>query len=555
MHRPRPTAAATPRPLTTLTWRARVALALMVTLLAGLVSGNASAGAGAADPGAAMTRVVIEARAGLAQVAGAVAHHGGDVVEVLAPFGMVVADVPAGSVGALEDEAATGTVTPDTPLKVQAADVASANRSTVAVPSRPSAGDGVGVVVVDTGIADHPDVADRVVARYVLAPGTEDDPHGHGTFLAGLVAGSGDDDGANAGVAPQAHLVSVRVADATGETTLARVLHGLAVADAARDRHDAPVVLLALSGPTGEVPDPVMMTLEMLWARGSTVVVAAGNGEHVGSPGADPYLLTVGALDDGGTPEADDDVIAPWSARGPSPWGHAKPDLVAPGVSVVGLRAAGSTIDTDNPTARVGDDYFRGSGTSMSAALTAGAAAAVLADDPTLGPDEVKGRLVGSAAPAPDGADVHAAGAGVLDVEAALTSDAPPANGDLAPLPTPRADGRDAAHAVAPGQLRRTADGLEPAGWTWAGWTWAGWTWDGWTWAGKADSDWAGWTWADGEFAGWTWADNAFAGWTWAEDDWAGWTWADNDWAGWSWAGWTWTGWSWSSAMWGDAPG
>ena len=262
--------------------RATAAIAALLALLASSLGTTGPSAAATLDDLA--TRVVVEARADLGAVASAVAEHGGEVVEVLAPFGMVVADVPAGAVDDLEDEAATGTVTEDTPLQVQSAEgVEHAVRATVAAPTAADAGAGVGVVVVDTGVADHPDLGDRVVARYTFARGHERralDPHGHGTFLAGLVAGSGDaSDGRYAGVAPGAHLVSVRVADADGTTSLSRVLTGLAAADLARDRHDAPVVLLALSGPTGDVPDPVMIVLEMLWSRGSTVVVPAGNGD------------------------------------------------------------------------------------------------------------------------------------------------------------------------------------------------------------------------------------------------------------------------------------
>src|SRR5690606_16939662 len=158
----------------------------------------------------ALTRVVVQARADLGAVAGAIAEHGGQVVEVLAPFRMVVADVPTGAVGAIQAEEATGAVSPDVPMRVQSADgevaaelAADTSRDTIDAPGG-DAGTGVGVVVVDTGIADHPDLAGRVAARYTLAPGQDADAHGHGTFMAGLVAAGGT----HPGVAPGAHLVS-----------------------------------------------------------------------------------------------------------------------------------------------------------------------------------------------------------------------------------------------------------------------------------------------------------------------------------------------------------
>lgn len=550
MERSDPTAAATVQH----GFRQRVlTFGLLAALLVSMLPGHAIA----AD----VERMIVTARTSVDAAARAVVEHGGTVLEDLRPFGMLIADLPADRLGALAADPTTAGVTADTPLRVQSADTPSVTRTTVAAGDDPTAGEGVGVVLVDTGVSDHPDLAGAVVAKVDL---TEDrdgvDHHGHGTFLAGLVAGSGDaSDGAHVGAAPGAHLVSVKVAGADGSTTLARVLQGLVVADAARDRFDAPVVVLALSGPTGDVPDPVMIVLEMLWSRGSTVVVAAGNEGpapgSVGSPGADPYVITAGALDDAGTPEADDDQVPAWSSRGPTAWGHTKPDLVAPGVSVVGLRVPGSTIDAENPTARVGTDYFRGSGTSMSAALTAAAAAVLISDDPALDPDLVKGRLQAGAAAAPPGADPAATGAGVLSIAGALASTAGPANGDLPPLPEPTVrPGNGHGREGAPGQWKRPQHGHAkgrapaPAGWTWT--TWAGWTWTGWTWT---ETDWAGWTWTDRDWSGWTWTGWTWTGWTWTGRDWAGWTWTDAGWAGWTWTGWTWTGWTWTEHGWASA--
>ncbi len=488
-----------------MTRSARLAFALAVTMVVGLLGGTSGSGTAGPVPTHAVTRVIVQATEDLGATASAVVARGGRVLDVISPLGMVVADVPDEALASIEADAATASVTEDVPLQVQSADTTSTEQAiAAATASDPTAGAGVGIVMVDTGIADHADLDDRVVARYDLATGRRGtgqalDAHGHGTFLAGVAAGDG-------GVAPGAHLVSVRVADADGSTTLARVLHGLAVADVARTQHDAPVVVLALAGDPGDSPDPLMITLEMLWARGSTVVVPSGNrGEDgvVTSPGTDPYLITAGAVDDDG-------AVPAWSGRG-TPFGHAKPEVHAPGVAVVGPRVPGSTISDATPVDdAIGPDHLRGSGTSMAAAHVAGQAAAILATEPHLTPTEVKGRLMGA-----------------------------PANADLAPLPEATNSDRGHARVTAPGQLRRTADGLQPAGWTWAGWTWAGWTWAGWTWAGDADAsgdEWAGWTWAHGEWTGWTWA---------------GWTWADNEWAGWTWAGWTWAGWTWAAADWG----
>ena len=292
----------------------------------------------------------------------------------------------------------------------------------------PAAGRGVGVGVLDTGIAAGGDLAGRVVASADLSgEWSFTDSYGHGTFMAGLIAGGGQA-GGPAGVAPGADLVDLKVAGADGATTLGQVLAALPLADAARDRFNLRVLNISLGAPADDpATAPLTEAVERLWADGITVVAAAGNeGGGVDAPGLDPYVLTVGAVDSLGT-------VPAWSSRGTDFAGRAKPDLVAPGVGLVGLRAPGSTIDLANPSARVGDHYFRGSGTSMSTAVVAGAAALVAAEHPDWGPDRIKAALTGSADPVGQ----PGSGAGALDLGAALgTGTVPPANADLFPLRT-----------------------------------------------------------------------------------------------------------------------
>jgi serine protease AprX len=184
--------------------------------------------------------------------------------------------------------------------------------------------------------------------------------------------------GGPAGVAPGAGLVDLKVAGADGATTLGQVLAALQLADAARDRFNLRVLNISLGAPADDPASaPLTEAVERLWADGITVVAASGNeGGGTEAPGLDPYVLTVGAVDGAG-------AVPAWSSRGTDFAGRAKPDLVAPGVGLVGLRAPGSTIDLANPSARVGDHYFRGSGTSMSTAVVAGAAALVAAEHRT----------------------------------------------------------------------------------------------------------------------------------------------------------------------------
>ena len=309
--------------------------------------------------------------------------------------------------------------------------------------SRPAAGRGVGVGVLDTGIAASGDLAGRVVASADLSgEWSFTDSYGHGTFMAGLIAGRRPGRRAGRGRArsrpgrPQGGRSRRRHHPRPG-------LAALQLADAARDRFNLRVLNISLGAPADDpATAPLTEAVERLWADGITVVAASGNeGGGVEAPGLDPYVLTVGAVDGAG-------AVPAWSSRGTDFAGRAKPDLVAPGVGLVGLRAPGSTIDLANPSARVGDHYFRGSGTSMSTAVVAGAAALVAAEHPGWGPDRIKAALTaradpigqngsGAGRPRPGGGAGHGHGAG----------------GQRRPVPA--ADGR-------PGRASRTL----PSRWT-----------------------------------------------------------------------------------------
>ncbi len=285
-------------------------------------------------------------------------------------------------------------------------------------------GFGVGVALLDTGVADHPDLAGRVIDGPDLSEeaGTERehlDSYGHGTFMAGLIAA----DGPVPGAAPGAHIVSVKLAGRDGVTSLSRVIEGIGwvITDGRDEALNVRVLNLSFGVPTNVAPqaDPLAAAVRAAWAAGIVVVAASGNeGEGmVTSPPRDPWILAVGATDNdlAGLPE--------WSGR--ARVGRAlRPDVVAPGVSVASLRAAGSAVDEANPDARIalGDAepaYFRGSGTSMSTALVTGAVAVLAEPRPNATPDDLKAALVrtgvpvaGSAAPA-----VDVAAAEVIDAD------------------------------------------------------------------------------------------------------------------------------------------
>jgi serine protease AprX len=390
-------------------------------------------------------------------------------------------------------------------------------------------GKGVTVAVLDSGVADHPDLAGRIVARVDLTgEGSNGDPGGHGTHVAGLIAGNGAaSNGQWTGVAPQADIASVRVIDATGHAKLSTIFAGLQWVLRNRSTYDIRIANLSFGGAalSGYQNDLLASAVEMLSFSGLTVVVSAGNDGQSGAstittPATDPFVITAGADDANGTAGLKDDSIAKWSSRGPTPFdGIAKPDLVAPGRRVVGLRAAGSTIDAAYPSRRVTAkgavtaQYFTMSGTSMAAAIVSGAAALYLERHPAATPRQVKAQLTATARPL-HGVRAGDQGAGVVDAFAAITK--PQVDAPFTPYPASAAFAEQV-FAKLYGQPILWRDlafhgGVDSRGINWADVTWADITWDGITWEDITWEafDWQGITWEDI-----TWEDITWEGVTW----------------------------------------
>lgn len=298
-------------------------------------------------------------------------------------------------------------------------------------------GDGVTVAVLDTGVVETPDLRGSVRARVDFTPdGDGADRYGHGTHMAGIVAGDGLASlGRWRGVAPEADLVSVKVASWDGATDVSTVLAALQWVVSNKDRFGIRVLNLSFGTDSRQsyLQDPLDYAVERVWAAGILVVAAAGNrgsGEGtISKPGDDPYVLTVGAANLQNTVERTDDVVAGFSSRGPTQDGLAKPDLVAPGVTVVSARAAGSTIDAFRPAARVDEHYFKGTGSSQAAAVVSGIAALMFEADPTLTPDVAKATLVGTTTP--ELAGQPGAGSGLVNAAATIEAVAAGAFRDL----------------------------------------------------------------------------------------------------------------------------
>jgi serine protease AprX len=289
--------------------------------------------------------------------------------------------------------------------------------------SRGYTGRGVGVAVIDTGIrGDLPDfqVSDtdhssRVVASAVVNPGasTADDAYGHGTHVAGLIAGNGLDRpagdplrGKYSGVAPDARLISVKAGDEQGNATVLDVIDGLQFVVDHRADLGIRVVNLSLSSSVAEsaATDPLDAAVESAWLKGIVVVAAAGNRGNASdavqyAPANDPWVISVGAVNDKATKGIEDDVLSSWSSRGTTQDGFAKPDVLAPGAHLVSTIPAGAAYQQQCPQCQVDGSYFRVGGTSMAAAVVSGAVADVLAAHPDWTPGQVKAALVKKSRP------------------------------------------------------------------------------------------------------------------------------------------------------------
>jgi serine protease AprX len=301
-----------------------------------------------------------------------------------------------------------------------------------------SQGRGVGVAVVDTGIAgDIPDFqtpgwnGSRVIASAVTNPCASDatDEYGHGTHVAGLIAGnsllySSDSRyyGRYMGVAPRANLISVKVSDDDGNTTVLDVINGIQFAVDNKAQYGIRVINLSLSSAAAESyrTDPLDAAVEQAWNAGIVVVAAAGNEALTAdgvtfSPANDPWVITVGALDDRGTFTRLDDILAPWSSHGLTQDGVHKPEVLAPGGGLISALAPESDFAHLCPTCIVDSRYFKAGGTSMATGVVSGAAALLVEEHPTWTPAQVKGALMATLD------DVPGAG-GVIDVYDALSA-------------------------------------------------------------------------------------------------------------------------------------
>ncbi len=435
-------------------------------------------------------------------------------------------------------------------------------------------GKGVDVALIDSGVAPvHGLTSGNVINGPDLSfdsqePGlAHNDSFGHGTHMASIIAGrdavqnraSGYIDQTRFnGIAPDARLVNVKVATSDGATDVSQVIAAINWVVENRDANDLKIRVLSLSYGTDSEQnpalDPLSHAVEAAWKAGIVVVVAGGNDgtdkPYLGMPARNPYVLAVGAEDTVGTNTTNDDVVPTWASRGTN---ERHVDLVAPGVSIHGLRSPNSSIDLENSGARTGTRFLRGNGTSQATAVVAGAAALFLQKSPSATPDEVKRALTQSANPFPNSPQIYR-GAGALQIGNAIKGAVPnnvqkftPSTGtgslELSRGSTHVVDmgDEDGAEKVLTGEYDIFGQPFNSQNWasqtnngtTWVGGSWLGspWTGDGWS----VEGSWTGRTWT---------------GRTWTAGNWAGRTWTGRTWTGRTWTGRTWTGETWSGVEW-----
>ena len=403
-------------------------------------------------------------------------------------------------------------------------------------------GNGVRVAMIDTGVAQVQDLGDRVVERIDFTPGGAGaDGYGHGTHLAGVIAGDGGLSGGKwKGVAPAADLVSVKVAGADGSTDVSVVIAAMQWVVTHEDQYGIRVLNLAF-GTEGTQPyaiDPLDAAVERVWASGITVIVSAGNrgsgSGTINKPGDDPYVVTVGAADTQSTAVRSDDVLAPFSSRGPTQDGFAKPDLVAPGTTIVSTRDVGSTIDQQHPDAVLDGNYFKGTGTSQAAAVVSGVAALLYQENPSLTPNQVKGILVGTAFA--NSAYRNGGGAGLVDASGAVAvantgTSNPNANLQASDGTGSLEDSRGRFHVetdldgdgvpdLVQGEVDVLGDPWDSTSWSSTSWSSTSWSSTSWSSLISENAGWSSTSWSSTSWSGMGWDSTSWSSTSWSSVTW-----------------------------------
>jgi serine protease AprX len=579
----------------------RVVLATGVALVVAFVAAGASWG----RPTKASESVVVRVRAGqLSSVEREAQRLGGTITLRLPIVNGFAARVPVAALPVLRG--ATGVLSVSLDVRVralastysQSGDPYSMASITTAIGARKYwgagyTGSGVGVALIDSGVVpvDGLTVAGKVVNGLDVSFDSQSpnllylDGYGHGTHMAGIIAGAANataglspadlaaDTTDFVGVAPGAGILNVKVGDAHGATDVSQVIAAIGWVVQHRNDPGLNIRVLNLSYGTDSgqsyLLDPLAYAAEQAWKKGIFVVAAAGNAgfaniktSSIGDPAYDPTIFAVGATDTKGTTTLGDDTVASFSSTGNA---ARRVDIVAPGTHIVSLRDPGSAIDQAyNSTGAVSDTLFRGSGTSQAAAVASGAAALIIQQRPSITPGQLKALICKTAAKL-KGMLLEQQGCGEVNLTAALTA-ATPAD-PLPPVPSTGTGSLD----LSRGSSDVTKDGvtltgeqdifgmpfvspamalLEAAGSSWSGGVWNGSSWSGSSWSA---SSWSGSSWSASSWSASSWSGSSWSASSWSASSWSGSSWSASSWSASSWSDAAWAASSWSDNAWADA--
>ena len=354
----------------------------------------------------------------------------GQALRVFSTMNAVLAQVPAAALEGLSRNPFIESISSDAVVVATQTSTTDSStlRGTLGLTNESPGGYGVGIAVIDSGLEASPEFGDRIIAFYDFTKSgnsaSPTDEYGHGTHVAGLIAGNGDLSAQRyRGVAPKARLIGLKVLDQNGAGYTSNVIDAITYATKHKSRLGIDIINLSLGHPILEpaATDPLVQAVEAAVRAGIVVVAAAGNvgvsaatGQpgYAGilSPGNAPSAITVGSARTLDTIGRGDDRVANYSSRGPT-WYDArpKPDLIAPGHGLVATAAKSSSLYLNNPSLRVDGAYLRLNGTSMATAVVSGTVALVLRANriafpsaPPLTPNAVKGILQFTALPARD---------------------------------------------------------------------------------------------------------------------------------------------------------
>ena len=534
--------------------------------------------------------VIVRAHAGeQGAAAQAVGDLGGTVVNRIALINGLVASVPADSVASLAAASSVAELTVDRHLHLLSTsydpttDVGSLYNTAGmdgahAYWNAGYTGQGVDVALIDSGVAqvdgltapgkvlNGPDLSfesQNSSLRYL-------DTFGHGTHMAGIIAGrdnavSAVDAGDTShflGIAPDARIVSLKVADAHGQTDVSQMLAAIDWVVQHKSDNGLNIRVLNLSFGTDSGQsyqlDPLAYAAEQAWKHGIVVVVSAGNqgnsANGLDDPAIDPYVIAVAAADTNNTTNVSQHTPATFTSQGD---GTRNPDLSAPGVHLASLRVPGSYIDTQyGSTATVATRFFRGSGTSQAAAVVSGAAALVISQRPSITPDQLKSLLARNSKTMKGSTSLK--GSGELSLASVLNTTTPNVTQSFAAAAGTGSleQARGSYHVVdANGnQLSGERDifgtvldtgalaAAEQSATAWNGGVFNHVTWTGSSWSG---SSWSAASWSSGSWSGASWSGSSWSSGTWSSGSWSGASWSSGSWSCGSWSSGTWSDSTW----------